>query len=218
MSVLLGVVTQSQELRCETNNMVMDIVSVMAYDRFVAVGKPLLYTVAMSPKLCALLVAGTYMWGALCSLKIMYSLVQLSYCESNITNHFASTCPLDPYITQMLSFIIVVFDEVSSLMIILTSYALISITVMKMTSATGHWKTFSTCASHLTAITIFHDTILLLFCAPNATTSWVIVKVASVFYMVVIPMLNPLIYSLRKKDVKEALRKFIFIKSLCHVT
>ncbi|EHB11073.1 Olfactory receptor 5D13 [Heterocephalus glaber] len=158
---------------CACVLMVMFMLAVMAYEQFVAVGKPLLYTVAMSPKLCALLVAVTYMWGALCSLTITYSLVQLSYCESNIINHF--TCE---------------YSEVLAV----------------------------SCSSPLTAITIFHGTILLLFCAPNATTSWVIVKVASVFYRVVIAMPIPLIYSLRNKDVKDALRKFVFIKSLCHVT
>ncbi|EHB10401.1 Olfactory receptor 5D13 [Heterocephalus glaber] len=200
------------------------MLTAMAYDRFVAICNPLLYAVTMSQKLCTLLVVGSYMWGIVCSLILTYFLLSLSYHDSSIINNFicdhsviGSVSCSDPYISQMLCFIIAVFNEASSL-IILTSYALISITVMKMTSATGRRKTFSTCTSHLTAITIFHGTILLLYCAPNATTSWVIVKVASVFYTVVIPMLNPLIYSLRNKDVKEAFRKFVFTKSHCRVT
>ncbi|XP_008561770.1 PREDICTED: olfactory receptor 5D13-like, partial [Galeopterus variegatus] len=191
------------------------MLAAMAYDRFVAVCNPLLYTTIMSQKLSALLVGGSYTWGVVCSLTLTYFLLTLSYCKSSIINNFIcdhsviiSVSCSDPYITQMLCFIIVVFNEMSSLMIILMSYILIFITVMKIPSASGRWKTFSTCASHLTAITIFHGTVLFLFCVPNAKTSRLIIKVASVFYTVVIPMLNPLIYSLRNKEVKNTFKKF----------
>ncbi|XP_010985188.1 olfactory receptor 5D13-like [Camelus dromedarius] len=199
------------------------MLAAMAYDRFVAVCSPLLYTTAMSRSLCALLVAGSYSWGIVCSLTLTYFLLALSYCESSIINNFicdhsviASVSCSDPYISQMLCFIIAVFNEASSLMIILTSYILIFITVMRMPSASGRQKAFSTCASHLTAIAIFHGTILFLYCIPNPKSSWLTVKVASVFYTVVIPMLNPLIYSLRNKDVKNTFRKLVFTKLLCH--
>ncbi|KAM4848580.1 olfactory receptor 5D13-like [Urocitellus parryii] len=195
----------------------------MAYDRFVAVCNPLLYTTIMSPKLCVLLVAGSYTWGVVCSLTLTYFLLALSYCESNIINNFicdhsviVSVSCSDPYISQVLCFIIAVFNEVSSLIIITMSYVFIFITVMRMPSASGRRRTFSTCASHLTNITIFHGTILFLYCAPSAKTSWLSVKVASVFYTVVIPMLNPLIYSFRNKDVKDTFRKLVVTKSLCH--
>uniref|UniRef100_A0A8C0MDX2 G-protein coupled receptors family 1 profile domain-containing protein n=1 Tax=Canis lupus familiaris TaxID=9615 RepID=A0A8C0MDX2_CANLF len=191
------------------------------YDRFVAVCNPLLYTTTMSQKLCTLLVAGSYSWGIVCSMTLTYFLLALSYCESSIINNFicdhsviVSVSCSDPYISQMLCFIIAVFNEVSSLMIILMSYILIFITVMKMPSASGCRKTFSTCASHLTAITIFHGTILFLYCVPNPKTSWLTVKVASVFYTVVIPMLNPLIYSLRNKAVKDTFRRLVVAKLL----
>uniref|UniRef100_A0A8C9AIH4 Olfactory receptor n=1 Tax=Prolemur simus TaxID=1328070 RepID=A0A8C9AIH4_PROSS len=199
------------------------MLAAMAYDRFVAVCNPLLYTTTMSQKLCTLLVAGSYTWGVVCSLTLTYFLLELSYCESSIINNFIcdhsviiSVSCSDPYISQMLRFAIAVFNETSSLMIILISYILIFITVMKMPSASGRSKTFSTCASHLTAITIFHGTILFLYCVPNPKTSRLIVKVASVFYTVVIPMLNPLIYSLRNKDVKDMFGKLVLTKLLCH--
>uniref|UniRef100_A0A452S1G8 Olfactory receptor n=1 Tax=Ursus americanus TaxID=9643 RepID=A0A452S1G8_URSAM len=192
------------------------MLAAMAYDRFVAVCNPLLYTTTMSQKLCSLLVAGSYSWGIVCSLTLTYFLLALSYCESSIINNFicdhsviVSVSCSDPYISQMLCFIIAIFNEVSSLLIILMSYILIFITVMRMPSASGRRKTFSTCASHLTAITIFHGTILFLYCIPNPKTSWLIVKVASVFYTVMIPMLNPLIYSLRNKDVKDTFRRSV---------
>ncbi|XP_003423699.2 olfactory receptor 1165-like [Loxodonta africana] len=201
----------------------MFVLAVMAYDRFVAVCNPLLYTVAMSPKLCALLVAGSYTWGGICSLTLTYSLAELSFCGSNIINHsgceYSAILSLScsgPYFSQMACLIISTFNETSSLLIILTSYIFIVFTTIKMTSSGGLHKAFSTCASHLTAITIFHGTILLLYCVPNSKSSWLLVKVATVFFTVMIPMLNPLIYSLRNKDVKETVRKLIISKHLSH--
>ncbi|XP_057584453.1 olfactory receptor 1165-like [Hippopotamus amphibius kiboko] len=192
------------------------MLAVMAYDRFVAVCNPLIYTVAMSPKLCTLLVAGTYSWGGICSLTITYSLLELSFCGSNLIHHFgceysaiiSASCS-DPSFSQMTCFIISTLNEVCSLLIILGSYVFIVVTIIKMPSAGGLRKAFSTCASHLTAITIFHGTILLLYCVPNSKSSRLFIKVATVFYTVVIPMLNPLIYSLRNNDVKETVRKLI---------
>ncbi|XP_053415811.1 olfactory receptor 5D13-like [Nycticebus coucang] len=192
------------------------MLAVMAYDRFVAVCDPLLYTVVMSPKLCASLVAIPYMWGIFCSLTLTCFLMGLSICGSNILNNFfcefsviMSVSCYAPYIIQVLFLVIVIFDEVSSLIIILTTYVLIFVTILRMPSAGGRQKAFSTCASHLTAITIFHGTVLFLYCVPNSKNSWLIVKVGSVFYSVIIPMLNPLIYSLRNKDVKESVRKLM---------
>ncbi|XP_047549524.1 olfactory receptor 5D13-like [Lutra lutra] len=192
------------------------MLAVMAYDRFVAICDPLLYTVVMSPKLCISLVAGPYIWGLVSSLTLTYFLLTLSFCGSNIINNFVcehsvivSVSCSDPYINEILCFVIAIFNEVSSLVIILTTYIFIFVTVIKMSSAGGRQKAFSTCASHLTAITIFHGTILFLYCVPNSQNSWLIVKVGSLFYTVVIPMLNPLIYSLRNKDVKESVRKLM---------
>ncbi|XP_010985206.2 olfactory receptor 5D13 [Camelus dromedarius] len=198
------------------------MLAAMAYDRFVAVCSPLLYAAVMSQKRCSLLVAVSYSWSVACSLTYTYFLLTLSFCGSNIINNFvceysaivAVSCS-DPYISQEVLLVSATFNEVSSLMIILTSYVFIFITVMKMPSTGGRHKAFSTCASHLTAVTIFHGTILFLYCVPNSKSSWLMVKVASVFYTVVIPMLNPLIYSLRNKDVKESVKKLINIKLFC---
>nr|XP_012643283.1 olfactory receptor 5D18-like [Microcebus murinus] len=201
----------------------MFMLAVMAYDRFVAVCNPLLYTVAMSRKLCALLVAGTYLWGGLCSLTLTYSLLELSYCGPNIINHFGceysailSLACSDPTFSQMACLVISTFNEASSLLVILASYVFIVVTIIKMPSTGGLQKAFSTCASHLTAITIFHGIILLLYCVPNSNSSWLLVKVATVCFTVVIPMLNPLIYSLRNKDVKETVKSFINSKLHSH--
>ncbi|XP_009006441.3 LOW QUALITY PROTEIN: olfactory receptor 5D13-like [Callithrix jacchus] len=199
------------------------MLAVMAYDRFVAVCNPLLYTVAMSQRLCSLLVAASYSWGIVCSLTLTYFLLELSFRGNNIINNFfcehaaiVAVSYSDSYASQKIVLVSATFNEISSLMIILTSYAFIFITVMKMPSTGGRQKAFSTCASHLTAITIFHGTIFFLYCVPNSKSSWLMVKVASVFYTVVIPMLNPLIYSLRNKDVKETVRKLVITKLLCY--
>ncbi|MBZ3869312.1 Olfactory receptor 5D18 [Sciurus carolinensis] len=191
------------------------LLAVMAYDRFVAICNPLLYTVSMSQKLCVVLVAGSYSWGAACSLILTCSALHLSFHGSNTINHFfcefsslLSLSCSDPHISSLLLFVFATFNGVSTLLIILTSYVFILITILKMPSARGH-KAFSTCASHLTAISIFHGTILFLYCVPNSKNSRHTVKVASVFYTVVIPMLNPLIYSLRNKDVKDTVSKVL---------
>ncbi|MBZ3875335.1 Olfactory receptor 5D13 [Sciurus carolinensis] len=192
------------------------MLALMSYDRFVAVYHPLLYTVIMSQKLCASLVAGTYTWGIVSSLTLTYFVLELSFCGSNVINDFVcehsaiiSVPCSDPSVSQMLCFIITIFDEVSSLFIILSTYISIFVTVVKMPSTGGRQKAFSTCTSHLTSVTIFHGTVLFLYCVPNSKNTWLIVKVGSVFYTVVIPMLNPLIYSLRNKHVKESFRKLM---------
>ena len=156
-----------------------------------------------------------------CSLTLIYFLLELSFRGNNIINNFvcehaaivAVSCS-DTHIGQQIILVSATFNEISSLMVILTSYVFIFITTMKMPSTGRHYKAFSTCASHLTAITIFHGTILFLYCVPNSKGSWVMVKGGSVFYTVVIPMLNPLIYNLRNKDVKESVKRLIKAKLL----
>ncbi|XP_061283092.1 olfactory receptor 5D13-like [Bos javanicus] len=198
------------------------VLTVMAYDRYVGIYKPLHYTTIMSQKLCSLLVGASYSWGTVCSLTLTHFLSELSFRGNNIINNFVCeqaafvdvSCS-DPYISQEIILVSAMFNEISSLMIILTSYIFIFITVLNMPSTGGHHKPFSTCASHLTAITIFHGTILFLYCVPDSRSSWLMVKVASFFYTVVIPMLNPVIYSLRNKEVKETARKLVNTKLLC---
>ncbi|XP_020830192.1 olfactory receptor 5D18-like [Phascolarctos cinereus] len=195
------------------------LLAVMAYDRFVAICDPLLYMVTMSRKRCTLMVTGAYVWGITSSLIFTYSLIRLSFCGTNIINNFlceysvilSASCS-DRHLSEMILFILANFDVLSTLIIILTSYVLIFVTIIKMQSASGRKKAFSTCASHLIVISIFYGTLLFLYCVPNSKNSWLIVKVTSVFYTVIIPMWNPLIYSLRNKDVKEAVKKLMDTK------
>ncbi|MBZ3870561.1 Olfactory receptor 5D14 [Sciurus carolinensis] len=174
------------------------LLAVMAYDRFVAICNPLLYTVVMSQRLCALLVAGSYIWGMFGPLVLLCYALRLSFSGFNVINHF--------------------FCEYTALIAVSCSdiHLPTCCSLALPPSISGRRKAFSTCASHLTIITIFHGTILSLYCVPNSKNSRQTVKVASVFYTVVNLMLNPLIYSLRNKDVKEAVWKLVDKKVLFH--
>ncbi|KAM5224020.1 olfactory receptor 5L1-like [Hipposideros larvatus] len=190
------------------------LLAVMAYDRFLAICSPLLYMVSMSQKLRMVLVSGCYLCGSVCSLIHLCLALEIPSYRSNVIDHFF--CDLPPLLSlacsdvsmnELLLYIVATSNEVITIVIILTSYVFIVITILRMRSAEGRRKAFSTCASHLTAIIVLQGTILFTYCRPGSGNSVDTDKVASVFYTIVIPMLNPLIYSLRNKDVKEALRK-----------
>ncbi|KAK1335758.1 hypothetical protein QTO34_003553 [Cnephaeus nilssonii] len=192
------------------------LLAVMAYDRFVAICNPLLYMVTMSQNLCMELVSCCYLGGTVCSLIHLCLALEIPSFRSNVINHFFCDLPpllslacTDVFMNELLLYIVATFNEIITIVIILTSYLFILITILRMHSAEGRHKAFSTCASHLTAIYVLQGTLLFSYCRPNSGNSVDTDKVASVFYTVVIPMLNPLIYSLRNKDVKEALKKVL---------
>ncbi|XP_038263185.2 olfactory receptor 1019-like [Dermochelys coriacea] len=190
------------------------LLAVMAYDRYVAICNPLLYTVTMSRKLCKQLVAGVYAVGLVDSMIHTCCTFRLSFCSSNILNHFF--CDILPLLalscsdTRINEILIVVFTSCitgSSFMTVLLSYVYIIFAILQIRSAEGRNKAFSTCTFHLTSVVLFFGTLLFMYLRPTSSYSMDIDKVASVFYTLVIPMLNPLIYSLRNKEVKDALRK-----------
>ena len=160
--------------------------AVMAYDCFVAICNPLLYRLAMSQRLCVMLVFWFCVWGATCSLTFTCSVSKLSFQGFNTIYRFWEFSSLlslscsDTYLNRLLLFIFSTFDETSTLFIILLSYVFVVVTIFKMPSACGSRKAFSTCASHLTAINIFPGTILFLYSVPNSATSRHTVKVVSV--------------------------------------
>ncbi|XP_053515030.1 olfactory receptor 8U9-like [Artibeus jamaicensis] len=197
------------------------MISVMAYDRYVAICNPLLYTTAMSGRVCTQLMAIVYIQSLMYSAIFTYCTIQLSFCNSNIINHFL--CDFPPLLALSTSDTtineIVMFTYSScvlgfSIVTVLLSYSYIVTTILRMKSAKGRHKAFSTCASHLTTVAMFYGTLLFMYFQPSSSHSMDTDKVASVFYTVVIPMLNPLIYSLRNKDVKDALKKAVGTK-LC---
>ncbi|XP_007444230.2 olfactory receptor 1019-like [Python bivittatus] len=192
------------------------LLALMAYDRYVAICNPLLYSNVMSKKTCQQLIAIAYLIGLLDSTIHTSSTFRLPFCRSNLINHFFCDIPpllvlscSDTYANEIVLFTFVGFIEASSIGMILVSYVYILATILKMRSAEGRHKAFSTCASHLTAVGIFHGTILYMYFRPSSSYSMDQDKWASVFYTVVIPMLNPLIYSLRNKEVKDAVQKIL---------
>ena len=192
------------------------MLSVMAYDRYVAICNPLQYTVTMSRRVCIQLVATAYTTGFIDMAIFTYFTIQLSFCNSNIINHFFCDLPLllaistsDTTTSEIIMTVSCSCVVGSSIITVLLSYSYIVTTIIRMKSAAGRRKAFSTCASHLTAIAIFYGAVFFMYFRPNLSYSTDTDKVASVFYAVVIPMLNPLIYSLRNKDVKGALKKVV---------
>ncbi|EDL27371.1 olfactory receptor family 8 subfamily K member 40 [Mus musculus] len=190
------------------------ILSAMSYDRYVAICKPLLYTVLMSQKLCWVLMSMPYLYCTFVSLLITVKIFTSSFCGYNVINHFYCDCiPLLSLLcshAEEIAFIVMIFaafDLIVSLLIVLVSYMFILIAVLRMNSAEGRYKAFSTCGSHLTVVTVFYGTLIFMYVQPQSSHSDDNDKVSSIFYTLVIPMLNPLIYSLRNKDVKFALHR-----------
>nr|XP_009680899.1 PREDICTED: olfactory receptor 1038-like [Struthio camelus australis] len=189
----------------------------MAYDRCVAICNPLRYRAIMSRRVCIQLVAGPYLYSFCVALFHTVITFCLNFCTSNTINHFycddlpllALSCS-NTYTKEMLIFAFASFNVISSLLVVLVSYLLIFSTILKIHSAQGRKKAFSTCASHLAAVTIFYGTLIFMYLQPSSHHSLDRDKVASLFYAVVIPMLNPLIYSLRNQEVKAALRKVVY--------
>ncbi|XP_045872235.1 olfactory receptor 8J3-like [Meles meles] len=190
--------------------------AVMAYDRYVAICNPLLYMVVVSPQICLLLVSLTYLYSFSTAIVVSSCIFSLSYCSSNVINHFfCDIVPLltlscsDTYLPETIVFISAATNLVLSLIIVLVSYFNIVLSILRVRSSEGRRKAFSTCASHMMAVTVFYGTLLFMYLQPQANYSLDTDKIASVFYTLVIPMLNPMIYSLRNKDVKAALQRFL---------
>uniref|UniRef100_A0A8D1BUG3 Olfactory receptor n=1 Tax=Sus scrofa TaxID=9823 RepID=A0A8D1BUG3_PIG len=188
----------------------------MAYDRYTAVCTPLHYTTAVTTNVCACLVIGSYICGFLNASIHTGNIFRLSFCRSNVVEHFFCDAPpllalscSDTYISEMVIFFVVGFNDLFSVLVILVSYLFICITILKMHSSEGRQKAFSTCSSHLTAVSIFYGTVIFMYLQPSSSHSLNTDKVASVFYTVVIPMLNPMVYSLRNKEVKSAFKKVV---------
>ncbi|XP_006877660.1 PREDICTED: olfactory receptor 8H1-like [Chrysochloris asiatica] len=190
------------------------ILSSMAYDRYVAICNPLQYPVVMSTTLCRSFITASYSVGCSESLVNVLCMNTLHFCNSNVINHFfCDTTPIlslsctDTRDIETVIFIGAGSTLVASLITVFVSYAAILSTILKINSTSGKQKAFSTCASHLLGVTIFYGTMIFTYLKPRRSYSLGKDQVASVFYTIVIPMLNPLIYSLRNKEVKNALIK-----------
>ena len=190
------------------------LLAAMAYDRYVAICLPLLYSTHMSPRVCVLLIGVSYLGGCVNACTFASCLLNLSFCGPNKVDHFF--CDFSPLLKLSCSdvSIIEIIPSISSGSIIVVTVSVIALsyicilnTILKMRSTEGRHKAFSTGTSHLTAVMLYYGTITFIYVMPKSSYSTEQNRVVSVFYTVVIPMLNPLIYSLRNRDVKEALRK-----------
>ncbi|ELW69670.1 olfactory receptor 478 [Tupaia chinensis] len=198
------------------------VLAVMAYDRFVAICNPLLYSAKMSTQVCAQLLLVAYVGGFFNAFTVTICFYPLFFCGPNQVNHFF--CDFAPLIELACSDtrVSVVFSSFSAgstvvitVIVIAISYIYILITILKMRSNEGRHKAFSTCTSHLTVVILFYGTLTFIYVMPKSSFSTDQNKVVSVFYTVVIPMLNPLIYSLRNNEIKGALKREFYRKIFC---
>ncbi|XP_036032597.1 olfactory receptor 507 [Onychomys torridus] len=190
------------------------ILATMAYDRFVAICNPLLYSTKMSTQVCVQLLVGSYIGGFLNASFFTNSFFSFLFCGPNRINHFF--CDFTPLVELSCSddSVLIVLDSFSAGSIVVItvfaiaiSYTYILVTILKMHSTKGRQKAISTCTSHLTAVTLFYGTVTFIYVMPKSSYSTDQNKVVSVFYMVLIPMLNPLIYNLRNNEIKGALKR-----------
>ncbi|XP_025863943.2 olfactory receptor 2D3-like [Vulpes vulpes] len=190
------------------------LLAVMSYDRYVAVCKPLHYSSMMTQQVCLQLAIGSWASGALMSLVDTTFTFQLPYQGQKIINHYFCESPTllkvasaDTYSTEMTIFAVGVVMLLVPVCLILVSYWNIISTVIQMQSGEGRLKAFSTCGSHLIVVVLFYGSAIFNYMKPNSKIINESDKVISTFYAVVTPILNPIIYSLRNKDVKDGLRK-----------
>ena len=192
------------------------VLAVMAYDHYVAICNPLLYMVVVSRQACFLLVSLTYLYSFSTTVVVSCCVFSMSYCSSNVINHFyCDTVPLlalscsDASFPETVVFISASTNLMFSITVVVASYFNIILSILRINSSEGRKRAFSTCASHMTAVSVFYGTLLFMYLQPRNNHSLETDKMASAFYTLVIPMLNPMIYSLRNKDVKAALKRFL---------
>uniref|UniRef100_UPI004038B31A olfactory receptor 9G4-like n=1 Tax=Callospermophilus lateralis TaxID=76772 RepID=UPI004038B31A len=192
------------------------LLAAMAYDRHAAICNPLLYSGIMSSSRCMGLVAGSYIGGVLNAAAHTANTFRLSFCGKNIIDHiFCDVLPLikiscsDTRAAVIILSSMVGFTVLSCLLAILISYFNILLAILRIRSASGRFKAFSTCGSHLVSVMLFYGSLLFVYSRPTSSNSQETDKVAALFYTIINPLLNPLIYSLRNKDVKEAFKKAI---------
>ncbi|XP_006898808.1 PREDICTED: olfactory receptor 24-like [Elephantulus edwardii] len=225
--MLVGIQTRSKSISyaCCLTQMyffhffgIMDsvLIAVMAYDRFVAICHPLHYTTIMSPRLCGLLAGGPWTFSCFISLTHILLMARLVFCGSNeIPHYFCDLTPLlrlsctDTTVNQIFVLIVAGMVIATPFICILASYARIIVAIMKVPSANGRKKAFSTCSSHLSVVALFYGTTIGVYLCPSSVRTAVKEKASAVMYTAVTPMLNPFIYSLRNKDLKGALRKLV---------
>ncbi|XP_062984499.1 olfactory receptor 2A12-like [Elgaria multicarinata webbii] len=192
------------------------LLAVMAYDRSVAICHPLRYSIIMSHRVCVMLAAASWIFGFLLAMVHAVQTLQMPYCGPNVINHFC--CDIlallklvcaDTHLNEIMVFVVGVLMLLCPFFFILTTYIRILAAILKIRSAQGRRKAFSTCASHVTVVALFYGSAMFMYMRPGSSHSPDHDKMVSLFYSVVTPMFNPMIYSLRNKEVKGALLKVL---------
>lgn len=188
----------------------------MAYDRYVAVCNPLHYSTRMTTSVCICMNVGCYICGFLNAIFHVGDIFSLSFGKSNVVHHFFCDVPAvmalscsNIHLSEVVLVFLSTFNVFFALLVILVSYIFIFITILKMKSDRGHQKALSTCASHLTTVSIFYSTVIFMYLQPSSSHSMDADKIASMFYTMIIPTLNPFVYSLRNKEVSNAFKKVV---------
>ncbi|XP_004389300.1 olfactory receptor 1013-like [Trichechus manatus latirostris] len=192
------------------------LLAAMAYDRYVAISNPLLYALVMSKRLCIYLVISCYTGGFVNAIIITSNTFTLNFCGDNVIDDFF--CDVPPLVKlacdvkesyQAVLYFLMASNVITPTVLILASYLFIIAAILRIRSTQGRLKAFSTCFPHLISVTLFYGSILYIYSRPSSSYSLERDKMVSAFYTVVFSMLNPMIYSLRNKDVKEVLKKLL---------
>nr|XP_036856695.1 olfactory receptor 8G1-like [Manis javanica] len=192
------------------------MLAAMAYDRYVAICRPLLYNVIMSHQACFSLILGVYLIGLVCAFAHTGCMFRIHFCKFEVINHYF--CDLlsllklscsSTHVNELLILIVSAINILAPSLTILSSYVFIIASILRIRSKEGRSKAFSTCSSHILAVAVFFGSSAFMYLQPSSASSTDQGKVSSVFYTIIVPMLNPMIYSLRNKDVSVALKKML---------
>ncbi|XP_063302525.1 olfactory receptor 11L1-like [Pelobates fuscus] len=192
------------------------LLTIMSYDRYVAVCKPLHYVTIMNSQFCFSLVVLFWILGFLLTLILTILLSNLTFCNSKYIDHFF--CDLVPLVqlscsdTTVLQIVIYLFgvpETVIETVFIISTYVCIFLAIHRISSSTGRQKAFSTCSSHLSVVCMYYGALMAIYIFPSGEHSFGINKIVSLMYTVVSPLLNPVIYSLRNQEIKTAIRKLL---------
>uniref|UniRef100_G3TXU4 Olfactory receptor n=2 Tax=Loxodonta africana TaxID=9785 RepID=G3TXU4_LOXAF len=192
------------------------LLAAMSYDRYVAICHPLRYPILMNQKLCLLMISGSWLLGGVDGLMQAGTILSFPYCHSREINHFFCEAPslvrlacANTTIFEFFMYVCCILMLLIPLSLILASYSFILAAVLRMQSAGAGKKAFKTCSSHLAVVGLFYGTIMFIYMRPKSNSSVDHDKVVSAFYTIFTPVLNPLIYSVRNKEVKGALRRWL---------
>ncbi|KAM6448823.1 olfactory receptor 11A1-like [Liasis olivaceus] len=192
------------------------LLAAMSYDRYLAICSPLFYASIMNRKFCFQLIAGAWINGLMVNSIVVFLLAQFSFCGSNAIDHyFCELTPLekltcsDPTLFKLIVLLLSFIFTIPPFLLTISSYVYIIASIARMQSTIGRQKAFSTCSSHLTVVCLFYGTIIIIYLLPDTPTLRQLNKIFAIFYTILTPLANPLIYTLRNKEVHQALRRVL---------